>query len=346
MSINIIPIKKNSRPREISPCFERFSPQKLMLDKLENPSKLKNNLSIPSTNEEDILQETILLSLLNEEEKRKQKENESKENEYEEKEIDDHERRVQPEEVSLTERKGEFERSEHENGEEEIFEIQPFEDEEEQNFQNEQVEENIFKDEIEEEKFEDIKEDERNERRKDKKELKEEDHFVFKHDEQIEETRVDPVFEKNEILYTLRKKKKYSNNKDFPEFNEFMPTHKLKSILQNVKRDMNLESNVQSFRGMFAVGLSVMEQVCTSYLSINMSGFASQEMQKIQVYDPIIVEIGERSYLNWSSDLPPEMKLFFMVLMNAAMFVFSKDGSMLGRSIIDGFKRGRMTGPI
>ena len=52
-----------------------------------------------------------------------------------------------------------------------------------------------------------------------------------------------------------------------------------------------------------------------------MKGFAQNQLVGMNQYEKILVEIGEKHYMQPDKQWPPEMKLMGMIFMNAAIFV-------------------------
>jgi hypothetical protein len=150
--------------------------------------------------------------------------------------------------------------------------------------------------------------------------------YDYDEDEEDEEkdTREQQEEERSDILWSLKKLKKHYDPKKFPHYDEFTSTSTLKRILKEIKREVILDENVNQTRQWLVMGWWAMEKVGTEYLSIDLSGFTAYETQNMNEYQKVLVEIGERSYLNWSEGFPPELKLLFLMLTHAALFHVKK----------------------
>ena len=55
-----------------------------------------------------------------------------------------------------------------------------------------------------------------------------------------------------------------------------------------------------------------------------MQGFTQQQIISMHSYEKLLIELGEKSYVPQGSKWPIELRLLFMIIMNAAFFVISK----------------------
>lgn len=152
--------------------------------------------------------------------------------------------------------------------------------------------------------------------------------------------------ERSDILWSLKKLKRYQNIKSFPHYDEFTPLNDLKRILKEIKREAILDENVNQTRQYMMMGWFGLEKICTEYLSIDLSGFTAYETQNMNEYEKVLVELGERSYLNWSEGFPPEFKLLYLMVSHAALFHVKKSTSLTNLiNTFDPKKSGEMRGP-
>ena len=61
------------------------------------------------------------------------------------------------------------------------------------------------------------------------------------------------------------------------------------------------------------------------FLKLDMKGFAQQQMASMSSYKKLLMELGEKSYVpEGSKKWPVEIRLLFLIIMNAGIFVVGK----------------------
>jgi len=68
----------------------------------------------------------------------------------------------------------------------------------------------------------------------------------------------------------------------------------------------------------------ICEFVFGNYLGFEMAGFTQQQILTMHSYEVLLIELGEKSYLPGGSKWPVEIRLLFMILSNAGLFIISK----------------------
>lgn len=131
------------------------------------------------------------------------------------------------------------------------------------------------------------------------------------------------VKEKEEYLWRFRILKKQYKSRTFPEFNEHDDLHLMKTSYERIIREIQLEGNIESYRMYLTAGFMAMEYLCTNWMGINLKGFATAQMMAMDKYDRHLVELGERSYNRWGSNLPVEIRLLGMIILQAGVFWFA-----------------------
>jgi hypothetical protein len=68
----------------------------------------------------------------------------------------------------------------------------------------------------------------------------------------------------------------------------------------------------------------VVEFVFGNFLGFDMQGFTQQQIVTMHSYEKLLIELGEKSYVPSGSKWPVEMRLLFLIIMNAGFFIVSK----------------------
>jgi len=133
--------------------------------------------------------------------------------------------------------------------------------------------------------------------------------------------------EKEEFLWRFRiLKKQYgkSSTIPIPEWNEFSDITHMKTSYERTIRELYLDDAVESYRTYLIGGWMAIEYVSTQILEIDMSGFTNQQIRMMYKYDRYLIELGEKSYSQWQLNLPVEIRLLGMILLQAALFYLGK----------------------
>lgn len=134
------------------------------------------------------------------------------------------------------------------------------------------------------------------------------------------------VKEKEEYLWRFRiLKKQYKNpSTPIPSFNEHSDLGMMKNKYDETIKELYLDDTVESYRSYLVGGFMLMEFGCTQFMNIDLGGFTSQQMMLMHKYDRMLIELGEKSYNTWSTNLPVEIRLMGFVLFQAGIFYLGK----------------------
>lgn len=130
--------------------------------------------------------------------------------------------------------------------------------------------------------------------------------------------------EKRELLFKFDLLRKSYPNSVIPEYTIHTDLRTMeKSYSDNVKR-LSLDSSVDSYKKYLMWGFAGCEFVFGHYLGFDMQGFTQQQIISMSSYEKLLIELGEKSYVPTGSKWPVEVRLFFMIIMNAAIFLATK----------------------
>lgn len=68
----------------------------------------------------------------------------------------------------------------------------------------------------------------------------------------------------------------------------------------------------------------LMEFVAVNWMELDFVGFTGHQMTLMSKYDRMLIELGEKSYNSWGSNLPVEIRLIGFILLQAGIFYLGK----------------------
>ena len=131
---------------------------------------------------------------------------------------------------------------------------------------------------------------------------------------------------RTELLNKFKKLKKLYKEASIPEFTEYTDLTIMEREYSQICKDLHIESSVDNYKRYLTMGFGVVEFIVKKFLNFEeISGFAAEQMIKMNQYDQILYELGEKHQPDPSKKgLPPEVKLMGIILFNAVVFVGMK----------------------
>jgi len=129
---------------------------------------------------------------------------------------------------------------------------------------------------------------------------------------------------KRELLFKFDLLRKSYPTAIIPDYNIHTDLHTMQKSYSDCVRRLSLDSSVESYKTYLVYGFMGCEFVFGNFLGFDMQGFTQQQILSMNSYEKLLIELGEKSYVPTGSRWPIELRLLFMIIMNAAFFVISK----------------------
>ena len=129
---------------------------------------------------------------------------------------------------------------------------------------------------------------------------------------------------KRELLFKFDLLKKSYPQATVPDFSIHTDLNTLQQSYDDTVRRLSLDSSVENYKTYLIYGFMGAEFVLGNFLGFDMQGFTQQQIVSMNSYEKLLIELGEKSYVPSGSKWPVEVRLLFMIIMNAAFFIISK----------------------
>lgn len=129
---------------------------------------------------------------------------------------------------------------------------------------------------------------------------------------------------KRELLFKFDLLRKSYPSSIIPEYTIHTDIRTMQKSYGDSVRRLSLDSSVENYKTYIVYGFMGCEFVFGNFLGFDMQGFTQQQILSMNSYEKLLIELGEKSYVPTGSKWPVELRLLFMIIMNAAFFVISK----------------------
>lgn len=129
---------------------------------------------------------------------------------------------------------------------------------------------------------------------------------------------------KRELLFKFDLLRKSYTASTIPEYTIHTDLSTMEKSYSDCVRRLSLDSSVESYKTYLTYGFMGCEFIFGNFLGFDMQGFTQQQIISMHSYEKLLIELGEKSYVPTGSKWPVELRLLFMIIMNAAFFIVSK----------------------
>lgn len=128
--------------------------------------------------------------------------------------------------------------------------------------------------------------------------------------------------EKMTIISEFNLLKRKYQSADIPFVSMHMELQHMKDLYARTIRDLQLDQKHQTHRTYLIMGFYVVEFVLGHFFKLNMTGFAKQQVNDLEKYDRLLIELGAKHYVpNAPEKFPVEVRLIGMIILQTALFV-------------------------
>lgn len=136
--------------------------------------------------------------------------------------------------------------------------------------------------------------------------------------EQLEED------ERQELKWKFKIMKKTYPKLEIPEFHDHSDINTMRRTYEDFKKGIHLDESVGTYRK-FLIGAFMAIEFCgTKFAGFDLTGLTKQQMKEMSKYEGLLIELGEKSYSTFGANLPVELKLLGLIVLQTALFYVGK----------------------
>jgi hypothetical protein len=126
-------------------------------------------------------------------------------------------------------------------------------------------------------------------------------------------------------LFRFRLLRKGYAEANIPEFSEHTDLATLETEYERFVRQLRIDSKISNYKKYLTMGFKMMEWFLVEVMHMpDAEGYTQNQIVNMNEYDKVLIEIGEKSSFDASSQWSPELRLVWAICINTAMFVGSR----------------------
>ena len=129
---------------------------------------------------------------------------------------------------------------------------------------------------------------------------------------------------KRELLFRFDILRRSYKGAVIPEYSEYTDLQTMQKSYDDTVRRLSLDATVDSYKKYLIGGFMIVEFILGNWFKFDMNGFTQQQILSMSSYERLLIELGEKSYLSQQTNWPVEVRLLFLIIINAAVFIVSK----------------------
>lgn len=133
------------------------------------------------------------------------------------------------------------------------------------------------------------------------------------------------ILSSDQLLDKFRRLKRANPSKSIPTFNEFSDPAVMQKAYDDLVKEIKMDKRLMFWQKVLMYGFKGMEKMCCELLNIDIEGYAAYQTARIDEYNEMLLELGERPYNNIGGNLPIELQIIMAMGSQAGLFYMFKD---------------------
>lgn len=126
-----------------------------------------------------------------------------------------------------------------------------------------------------------------------------------------------------EYIIKFKTLKRSYPNYQYPDYSSYTDLATIKSMYKETFKMIQLDETVDSYKTWLMAGFFLIE--CAGlYMGMDFKGFTKFQHKKMQKYERLLIELGEKKHMSFMNNWPVEVRLLGIIIFDAAVFYIGK----------------------